>query len=481
MLVVFIFSSCELIRSIFDNPIPPPLVIPIVNPGTKVCADTFLVERNLYKIFSDGVKFDKKDTIEIIEKYYCNQILISYEEGITPIEKYKAQKHLIDTLGLGRVDSCRCSNFEIWGKDAGIIVDPEDGSAKRNEIAQNGAGEIFKFNSSLNFIIDIPNYPPFLSIDSLGSDTIPVPITPGQTPFRIALIDSGIIDEFAELNYYRWKNQGESPNPNNIDDNIPSNCYADEIYGYNFAIDEPLSNMANIDQNGHGTHIAGIISGASIARDQHINLSIMDLKIFEQAGGDLFDLVCATNFAIDNGAKIINQSLGFYSSHAPQVLKDILMKADANNVLVVTSAGNDMLNNDLIQSIDPPNVILHHYPSDIDLDNIISVAAVSENNPANLWTGSEFGSNYGETQVDVAAPGENILSTFLGGTAKLSGTSMATGQITRVAAILKIDNPSLSPNNLKDCIINYYSQNQPINAVWPIRAVYGTTDTIDCN
>ena len=136
------------------------------------------------------------------------------------------------------------------------------------------------------------------------------------------------------------------------------------------------------------------------------------------------------------------------------VLLDVMERARDSNILVVTSAGNDGLNNDFLKSIDDPQITLQHYPSDINLKNIISTAALGISDNL-LWIESDtVGSNYGVFNVDVAANGERILSAHPGGSALLSGTSMAAGQITRIAAI-KSYQSGLQGKDLKNAILNF--------------------------
>ncbi len=494
--------------------------IPIIDPGNKVCSNITEVEKITTIFLEKGdeivpikkgskkftiinkkkdtqspiltkddlhfnvdgkpISWNKKDTIEVIENYYCNQILISFHDTISPIDKIKAQKHLIDTLGLGLVKQCPCSNFEIWGRDANQPIDPnERDRGKRGKIAQNGSGEKFLFKSSLNFIMPLPSKIDTIFDRESKDTTINIPPRPPiKNTVRVAVIDSGIEGH----EEYRWENQFELTGIINKDDNVPKNYYVDDSFGFDFVNNKGIINKNDSDVNGHGTHISGIIVGADIAKHTQVDLELMDLKIFHDSTANLFDLVCATNYAVKNGANIINQSLGFYSTNAPQVLEDVFSFARDNNVLIITSAGNDGLNNDNLVSINDPKIVLHHYPSDVELDNIISVGAISKNLDNYLWIEDSIGSNYGQIYVDVSAKGEQILSTYINGSAILSGTSMAAGQITRIAAIHRYERNILNYSDLKDCILHQASiGTMQLNGLKPIKTDFGIFSAISNN
>ncbi len=443
-------------------------------PRNEIVFDTAFIGGNIifisYRI--------RKDTIQIIQEYYCNQILINYEDGVTE-DQVKKTRDTLTNLGFNIVKSCPCSTIEIWGPDAGKVIDPEElNKARRNSLTPKSGGGPFA-SSSLNFLIPIPSSP-----DTFPQNGFSIPPkNNAKNSVKVALIDSGILNNnFSNksLEDYWWSNPKEKNTFYNwLRKLIGLDCYGNDLYGYDFYHDEPIARgMKNsIDVNGHGTHVGGIIVGANIAKQASVNLELMDLKIFHESSGDLFSLVCATNYSIDNGASIINQSLGFYSNFPPQILVDIIKKAADNNILIITSAGNSGLDNDNIVDVDS-NFIIHHYPSDIESPNIISVAALSIERDR-LWLESisdkNVGSNYGAKFVDVAAPGERIPSAYIGGHAHLSGTSMAAGQITRVAAIIKY-NWNLDALDIKKCILNYANTNN--NSLYQVNRTISTKSGI---
>ncbi|MBI3956993.1 MAG: S8 family serine peptidase [Candidatus Kerfeldbacteria bacterium] len=167
------------------------------------------------------------------------------------------------------------------------------------------------------------------------------------------------------------------------------------VAGYDFVDNDSVPE----DKNDHGTHVAGVISaiGNNAAGVTGVNwtVKIMPLRVADISGSiSGANFILALNYAVAQGVKIINYSAG--GTTFSQAEYDALASAKSSGVLFITAAGNDGTNND---------GGTHHYPSDYDLDNIISVAASDQNDAlANF-------SNYGTTSVDVAAPGVNIYST----------------------------------------------------------------------
>lgn len=212
------------------------------------------------------------------------------------------------------------------------------------------------------------------------------------------------------------------------------------------AITDKKGKGAAYDDNGHGTHVAGTI--ASVANNKLgvagvcQNCKIIAAKFLSANGsGTLYNAIKSIDFISDyakaHGVRIIaNNSWGGGGYSAP--LRDSIKRASDSNVLFVAAAGNESSDNEVIP----------HYPSDYDVPNIISVGATTH-------TGSRaWFSNYGETAVDIAAPGDGIWSTLPGNKyGSKSGTSMAAPHVTGVAALLASQYPSLSALEIKDVLI----------------------------
>jgi subtilisin family serine protease len=197
-----------------------------------------------------------------------------------------------------------------------------------------------------------------------------------------------------------------------------------------------------MDQNGHGTHCAGVIGaeGNNSLGIAGINwkVEIMPLKFLGRGGfGSTKNAIEAINYAIDRkkagvNIRVINASWG--STQYSKALEDAIRAAGDAGILFIAAAGNASTDND-----NRP-----HYPSNYDLPNVISVAALDRND-----TLASF-SNYGAKTVHIAAPGKDIVSTWLNdGFREASGTSMATPQVAGVAALIVANNPSIKVEDLR--------------------------------
>lgn len=252
-------------------------------------------------------------------------------------------------------------------------------------------------------------------------------IEEGDRKIVVAVIDTGIDPNHKSLSPNLWHDPKSTRS---------------SIFGWNFVSDAP--NPADV--HGHGTHVAGII-GALIDPVSGISgvahrVSIMPVKYYSESNPgsvNLMNTVRAINWAVDHGARIIN-----YSGGGPEFSQDeydAIRKAEAKGVLFVAAAGNEHQNTDLKTN--------SYYPSAYRLSNILSVAAT------NIHNHLLASSNWGKATVDVAAPGENILSTLpYGRIGYMTGTSQATAFVTGLAALLLAHNPSLSPQELKKIIIS---------------------------
>ena len=200
------------------------------------------------------------------------------------------------------------------------------------------------------------------------------------------------------------------------------------------------------DGNGHGSHVAGIITD-----NTPNNVKILALKALDSDGfGSDIDIANAINYATEQGANIISMSFGGYDLFTASVLKSAIFRAYKAGVTLVAAAGNE--------SSDAS----YYYPANSDY--CITVAAIkSDGSPAGY---SNFGND-----VDVAAPGSNINSTVnkTGSTSDTyehySGTSMATPFVSAACADIVLLNKVKSPDELKSFIksnvsnINYQGKN----------------------
>ena len=264
-------------------------------------------------------------------------------------------------------------------------------------------------------------------------------LSQGSKNVIVAVIDTGIDANHPDLKANLWKAPSSTSNLGET-----ARASSGSTYGWDF-----VTKTANPgDSHGHGTHIAGIIGAIANSKSGTAgvaqNVQIMAVRYYsESAPGsvNLANTIKALHYAIDNGAKIINYSGGGpeYSEEEYQAMK----KAEQHGVLIVAAAGNDHRDTDVEDN--------RYYPAAYEakgLRNIISVASIDSNNK--LLPSS----NWGATSVDVAAPGEGILSTLPGGLhGKLTGTSQATAFVSGIAALILSKQPALTPSQVKALIV----------------------------
>ena len=211
-----------------------------------------------------------------------------------------------------------------------------------------------------------------------------------------------------------------------------------------------------MDENGHGTHCAGVI-GAEGDNEQGIaginwQIEIMPLKFLGKGGfGSTKDAIEAINYAIDRKQKGVNVrviSASWGSTVNSKALEDAIRAAGEQGILFVAAAGNDAGNNDKRP----------HYPSNYNLPNVISVAALDRaDNLASFC-------NYGPNTVHIAAPGKDILSTWLkDGFREASGTSMATPQVSGVAGLILASEPNITVEKLRERILKSVDKVDSLN------------------
>lgn len=277
-------------------------------------------------------------------------------------------------------------------------------------------------------------------------------VTTGSDKVVVAVLDSGVDYTHEDLAPNMWtRPAGLAPYH---DDELGT---IDDENGFN-ALD---ANSDPMDENGHGTHCAGII-GAEGSNDIGISgvnwkVRIMPLKFMNAGGfGTTKDAIEAINYVIDRkkagvNVRIISASWG--STQRSRALEDMIRKAYENDILFVAASGNSSTNNDR----NP------HFPSSYNVPNVVSVAALDRNDQLASF------SNYGVKSVAIAAPGVDILSTWLGNQyEEKSGTSMATPVVSGVAALIVAQHPHISVDELRKRLLE---------SVDPIPALKGKVAT----
>lgn len=254
----------------------------------------------------------------------------------------------------------------------------------------------------------------------------------------IALIDTGVDPSHEDLTDALWINEDEIAG-NGIDDD--KNGYIDDINGWNFYRNNNRI-YTNSSDDSHGTHGAGTIA-ANAGNDLGISgitdsdsVKIMSLKALggNSGSGSTASLIEAIRYAEANGASICNLSLAGTSNDRA------LYQTIANSsMLFVIASGNDGANTDRTPC----------YPASYDLDNIISVANLSYDGTLH------YSSNYGTTNVDIAAPGAYILSTTPNNSyGYMTGTSMSAPMVSAAAAMLYSHYDSIELMDVKEILLS---------------------------
>ena len=268
------------------------------------------------------------------------------------------------------------------------------------------------------------------------------PLASGGVGVVVAVLDTRVDFAHPDLAGSSWVNTDENCS-NGIDDD--GNGYVDDCFGWDFV----NRDASPWDRNNHyhGTHVAGIVGArrdatgiAGVAPGS----TIMDLRVLDTRGSGYSSWFgAAIRYAVDNGADVINMSLGTQPGSPRSsfdYVEQAIQYAHANDVLIVAAAGNSNVD------IDGAPV----WPASFAplYDNVLTIASTDSAD------GRSSFSNYGQATVTMGAPGSHILSTVPGGTWKnASGTSMAAPMVAGAAALLIGDLPGATPQEVGNRLI----------------------------
>lgn len=273
----------------------------------------------------------------------------------------------------------------------------------------------------------------------------------GSADVVIAIIDTGVDYNHIDLRNNIWVNSAEIPG-NGIDDD--GNGYVDDVNGWNCVGD----NNDPMDDNGHGTHVAGIAAAENNKTGTvgvAYNCKIMCLKAGNSSGYfNNSDIAEAIQYAYMNGASVINMSFG--GSSISIAVEDALMDA-YNQCVLVAAAGNESLCNNLSCPEHAPfGLVGVSYPA--ALPYVIGVMSCNANGTTRSAFSNFDHAPYGTVEYEVYACGEQIPSTWPNNKyATLSGTSMACPVVAGIAAVLRSTYPD------REVYSNKYIQSQIVN------------------
>lgn len=265
-------------------------------------------------------------------------------------------------------------------------------------------------------------------------------ISTGSRDIVVGVIDTGVDHSHPDLAANMWVNSGEIAGDGIDNDN---NGYVDDIYGIN-AITGTGDPM---DDNGHGTHVAGTIGAVGnngegvVGVNQEV--SIVGCKFLTASGsGNTSDAIECIDYMVglsNSGVNIRVSNNSWGGGGFSQALFDAITASEQAGILFAAAAGNSASDNDATPS----------YPASYAHDSIIAVASTTRTDAMSSF------SQYGANSVDLGAPGSSILSTWFGGGYRsISGTSMATPHVAGAAALALAVNPSLTTAELKALLMN---------------------------
>ncbi len=282
-------------------------------------------------------------------------------------------------------------------------------------------------------------------------------LTKGSNDVVVAVVDTGVDYTHPDLMANMFRNEQDC-NANGVDDD--GNGYVDDCYG----IDTANGDSDPMDDNGHGTHVAGIIGAVGNnevgVAGVNWNVRILACKFGDAEGTGYTDdaTACMQYIALmkERGVNIVAVNYSFGGTGSDPDLAAAISVLQAKGILFVASAGNggpDQIGDD--------NDEIPNYPSNYFLPNILSVAATNSRDSKTLF------SNYGPHTVHLGAPGDGILSTMVPGNnlgipeicppdalyCSLPGTSMAAPFVTGVVALLKSHDASLDWRAMKNLIL----------------------------
>lgn len=278
----------------------------------------------------------------------------------------------------------------------------------------------------------------------------------------VAVLDTGVDYKHPDLADNIWTNTDEIPG-NGIDDD--NNGFVDDVNGWDFISND---NDPQDDESGHGTHVAGTIAALkngsqTDAKGSEVdtvgvayNAQIMPVRVLGDGPGAADAVVNGIRYAVENGADVINMSLGYNGNDqrqsdikemSPPKYAEALQFAKENNVVVAIASGNERQDYTPMTRPGVPALFAED-------DLAVAVGAIDHSGFGLVYT--DFSNPAGLPQLDyVVAPGKGVLSLTPGNnTALMPGTSMAAPHVAGVMALMLEANPNLTPDGVADILIN---------------------------
>ncbi|MCU1349933.1 MAG: peptidase [Acidobacteria bacterium] len=382
------------------------------------------------------------------------QVIVKVRSGFTP--RTLANVHIRGSralLGQFRFKGKVQATATAHGLDRLYVVDidSDDVEAVAAELGKDPHVEYAEPNFEVK-LYATPNDPSFAQQWSLAKVQAPQAWDSATSASGVVV---GVIDTGADINHPDlaaniWTNPGEIAG-NGIDDD--GNGFVDDVHGWNFN-----SNNSNLTDNlGHGTHVAGIAgaignNGAGVSGAAW-SAKLAILKGFDSGTLFITGAIAAQQYANMMGFRITTNSWGWDNEAPSQAMQDAIAASETAGYLFIAAAGNLGKDGDAFPS----------FPAGYLNSNVISVASTTASDTLAPY------SSWGATRVDLAAPGDQIFSTWplalapAGGYQTLSGTSMAAPLAAGAAALLWTAQPSLTAVQVRDALIG---RSDPVPALF---------------
>ena len=287
----------------------------------------------------------------------------------------------------------------------------------------------------------------------------------------IAVLDTGLNYNHNAIRFNLAVNQRELHNSSVSD--IDNNGFKNDALGWDFINDDNRP----YDDEGHGSHVSGL--AASHIFGLAPDAKVLPVKVLNGAGGgDAGSILAGIYYAADNGATVINGSLG-----APiesfKMLQEGLEYAQSKGVVSIISAGNGD-ERGIGMDLGKPGIDI--WPAELNVASIVTIAATNESNSLTTY------SNYGDQEVDVAAPGGSATKPLWSlatqnaqdhNFAPSMGTSMSAPVVAGIAALVQSVQPGITPLQVKKTLIESGQDTQALEGKVVSEKIINALDAIN--